>query len=193
MKDIEASISRYLVKMDTADRKEPTIAKVKTERLQDKIAALKEQMQILEKVEVQLDATPDQQVSLTDPDARSMKTRGTGVVGYNVQVAIDAKDHLIVAHEITNSGIDRDQLLSMATLARNETGVEKLTAAADRGYDKKRGGTRVSPSWRYRVRSQDGDVERDGSRSLQQRRFSFTMPRRTSIAAQRDSVSHGAT
>jgi hypothetical protein len=136
MKDIEASISRYLVKMDTADRKEPTIAKVKTERLQDKIAALKEQMQILEKVEVQLDATPDQQVSLTDPDARSMKTRGTGVVGYNVQVAIDAKDHLIVAHEITNSGIDRDQLLSMATLARNETGVEKLTAAADRGYDK---------------------------------------------------------
>jgi transposase len=91
MRDIEASISRYLVQMDTADRQKPTIAKVKTERLQDKIAALKEQMQILKKVEVQLDASPDQQVSLTDPDARSMKTRGTGGVGYNVQVAVDGK------------------------------------------------------------------------------------------------------
>ena len=136
MRDIEASISRYLVQMDTADSQEPTIAKVKTERLQDKIAALKEQMQILEKVEVQLDATPDQQVSLTGPDARSMKTRGTGVVGYNVQVAVDAKHHLIVAHEVTNNGIDRDQLTSMAKLARNEMGVEKLTAVADRGYYK---------------------------------------------------------
>src|SRR5580658_9694957 len=87
MRDIEASISRYLVQMDTADRQEPTIAKAKTERLQDKIAALKEQMQILKQVEVQLDAAPDKQVlSLTDPDARSMKTRGAGVVGYNVQV-----------------------------------------------------------------------------------------------------------
>jgi hypothetical protein len=67
--------------MDTADRQEPTIAKVKAERLQDKIAALKEQVQIIKDIEVKLDAAPDQQVSLTDPDARSMKTRGTGVVG----------------------------------------------------------------------------------------------------------------
>src|SRR5471030_2954136 len=134
MRDIEASISRYLVQMDTADRQEPTIAKAKTERLQDKIAALKEQMQILKQVEVQLDAAPDKQVSLTDPDARSMKTRGTGVVGYNVQVAVDAKHHLIVAHEVTNNGIDRDQLTSMAKLARKEMGVEKLSAVADRGY-----------------------------------------------------------
>jgi transposase len=136
MRDIEASISRYLVQMDTADRQEPTIAKAKTERLQDKIAALKEQMQILKQVEVRLNATPDKQVSLTDPDARSMKTRGTGVVGYNVQVAVDAKHHLIVAHEVTNNGIDRDQLTSMAKLARKEMGVEKLTAVADRGYYK---------------------------------------------------------
>ena len=82
MRDIEASISRYLVQMDTADRQEPTIAKAKTERLQDKIAALKEQMQILKQVEVQLDAAPDKQVSLTDPDARSMKTRGTDAWSY---------------------------------------------------------------------------------------------------------------
>jgi hypothetical protein len=86
MRDIEASINRYLVQMDTADRQEPTIARAKTERLQDKIAALKEQMKILTQVEVQLDAAPDKQVSLTDPDARSMKTRGTGVVGGLFQV-----------------------------------------------------------------------------------------------------------
>ena len=76
MRDIEASIGRHLVAMDTADRQEPTIAKVKTERFQDKIAALKEQVKILKDIEVKLDAAPDQQVSLTDPDARSMKTRG---------------------------------------------------------------------------------------------------------------------
>jgi hypothetical protein len=70
------------------------------------------------RVEVQLNAAPDQQVSLTDPDARSMKTRGTGVVGYNVQVAVDAKHHPIVEHEVTNNGINRDQLTSMAKLAR---------------------------------------------------------------------------
>ena len=75
-------------------------------------------MLILKEIEVQLEAAPDKQVSLTDPDARSMKTRGTGVVGYNVQVAVDAKHHLIVAHEVTNNGIDRDQLTSMAKLAR---------------------------------------------------------------------------
>jgi hypothetical protein len=65
-----------------------------------------------------------------------VKTRGTGVVGYNVQVAVDAKHHLIVAHEVTNNGIDRDQLTSMAKHSRNEMGVETLTAVADRGYYK---------------------------------------------------------
>jgi transposase len=136
MQDIEESIGRYLLAMDTADRQEPAIAKARTERLQDKIAALKEQMRSLREIEVRLNAAPDRQVSLTDPDARSMKTRGTGVVGYNVQTAVDTKHHLIVAHEVTNNGIDRDQLPSMAKLARTEMGVDKLTAVADRGYYK---------------------------------------------------------
>ncbi|CAE6804281.1 IS1182 family transposase [Paraburkholderia nemoris] len=136
MRDIESSIARYLAAMDTADRQEPAIAKVRTERLQDKIAALKEQMRSLKQIEVQLNAAPDAQVSLTDPDARSMKTRGTGVVGYNVQTAVDAKHHLIVVHVVTNDGIDRDQLTSMAKLAHTEMGVDKLTAVADRGYYK---------------------------------------------------------
>lgn len=136
MEDIESSINRYLVALETADRQEPAIAKAKTERLQDKIAALKEQMQVLRDIEVQLNAAPDKQLSLTDPDARSMKTRGTGMVGYNVQTAVDAKHHLIVAHEVTNTGLDRDKLTSMSRLARAEMRVDNLTVVADRGYFK---------------------------------------------------------
>ena len=93
-------------------------------------------MKALKEIEVQLNETPDKQISLTDPDARSMKTRGTGIVGYNVQTAVDAKHHLIVAHEVTNVGIDRDQLSSMAKLARAAMGTQGLTAIADRGYFK---------------------------------------------------------
>jgi len=78
----------------------------------------------------------DKQISLTDPDARSMATSGkdTGIVGYNVQIAIDTQHHLIVAHEVTNVGTDRRQLSNMAEQARAEMDVEKLKAVADRGY-----------------------------------------------------------
>lgn len=136
MEEIEASIHRYLTDLDTADRQEPVAAKARTERLQDKIAALKKRMKELEEIEVQLNQTPDQQISLTDPDARSMKTRGTGIVGYNVQTAVDAKCHLIVAHQVTNVGSDRDQLSSMAKQARAAMGADEITAIADRGYFK---------------------------------------------------------
>jgi hypothetical protein len=89
-------------------------------------------------MEQRLREAPDGQVSLTDPDARSMATsgRGTGVVGYNVQTAVDDKHHLIVAHEVTNIGNDRTQLASMAQHAREATGIENLTVVADRGYFK---------------------------------------------------------
>jgi len=93
-------------------------------------------MQELKDIEAQLNKAPDKQISLTDPDARSMKTRGTGIVGYNVQAAVDAKHHLIVAHEVTNIGTDRDHLSSMAKEARTAMGTEELTAIADRGYFK---------------------------------------------------------
>ena len=136
MQEIEASIERYLVEMDTADRQEPAIAEAKTTRLKDKIVALKEQMKKLKVIKAELNEAPDQQISLTDPDARSMKTRGTGIVGYNVQTTVDAKHHLIVAHEVTNDGIDRSQLSSMAKQARTAIGSETLTVIADRGYFK---------------------------------------------------------
>ena len=134
MAQIEESIARYLADMDTADRAEPEVAELKKGRLQEKIAALKEQMQRLKVLEARMLANPDQQVSLTDPDARSMKSRDGGIVGYNVQTAVDAKNHLIVAHEVTNLGIDRDLLAGMANQARTAIGSEELTVIADRGY-----------------------------------------------------------
>jgi transposase len=134
MEEIESSINRYLTALDTADRQEHAVAKAKSERLQDKIAALKEQMKALKDIEVELHQTPDKQISLTDPDARSMKTRGTGIVGYNVQTAVDTKHHLIVAHEVTNVGHDRTQLAHMAEQAKTAMGVSELNVIADRGY-----------------------------------------------------------
>ena len=98
--------------------------------------ALKEQMKILKDIEVQLNEAPDKQISLTDPDARPVKTRGEGIVGYNVQTAVDTKRHLIVAHEVTNVGVGRDQLTNMAEQARAEAGTEQPTVLADRGYYK---------------------------------------------------------
>ncbi len=136
MAEIEESIARYLVALDTADRAEPEIAELKKGHLQEKIAALKERMQQLKVIEARLHASPDQQVSLTDPDARSMKNRDGGIVGYNVQTAVDTKNHLIVAHEVITEGVDRDQLSRVAEQAREATGIEDLTVVADRGYYK---------------------------------------------------------
>lgn len=136
LEQIDESIARYLWQMDAVDRQESATAKAKVARLQDKIAKLKKEMQRLKELEVRMLAMPDRQISLTDPDARSMATsgKGTGVVGYNVQVAVDAEHHLIVAHEVTNVGHDRDQLASMAEHAREATGIKDLSVVADRGY-----------------------------------------------------------
>jgi transposase len=134
---LEESVARYLSQLDTADRHEPTEAlATKTERLKEKLGKLKEEMAKLAAVEAQMLASPDQQVSLTDPDSRSMATsgRGSGVVGYNVQVAVDTEHHLIVAHEVTTSGSDRAQLANMAKQAKAVLQAEELAAVADRGY-----------------------------------------------------------
>ncbi|MEE4220313.1 IS1182 family transposase [Pseudomonas viridiflava] len=136
MEEIESSINRYLTALDTADRQEPTSFEAKTVRLEEKIAKLKVQMKELQAIEIRLNDSPDKQVSLTDPDARSMMTRGTGIVGYNVQTAVDVQHHLIVAHEVTNVGSDRDQLSSMAKQAREAMASDSLSVVADRGYFK---------------------------------------------------------
>jgi transposase len=134
---IEASIERYLSALETADRQEQAdFTAAKIQRLQEKIALLKAQMAKLDTLETELQKTPDKQLSLTDPDARSMATsgRGSGMVGYNVQTAVDTKHHLIVAHEVTNIGHDRSQLANMAKQAKAAMAVSELTAIADRGY-----------------------------------------------------------
>lgn len=133
---IEESIQRYLSALETADRTQPPEVEAKTTRLREKIAQLQGQMRHLEQVKEELKTLPDGQISLTDPDARSMATsgRGSGIVGYNVQVAVDSKHHLIVAHEVTNAGSDRAQLSPMAQAARDAMGKTRLKAIADRGY-----------------------------------------------------------
>ena len=137
MAQIEESVARYLHQLDSTDRQEPSLAQtMRTTRLKEKIAKLKEEMQRLEGLDAERRESADQQVSLTDPDARSMATsgRGSGVVGYNVQAAVDTKHHLIVAHDVTNVGSDRSQLSRMAKQTKAALEVDKLDAVADRGY-----------------------------------------------------------
>jgi len=138
MTQLEESISRYLAELDRADREPTLVTEDRVLRLKQKVATVKAHMEQLKQIGQRLRAAPDGQVSLTDPDARSMATsgRGTGIVGYNVQTAVDTKHHLIVAHEVTNVGHDRTQLFSMATQARSATGRKDLTILADRGYFK---------------------------------------------------------
>ena len=136
-KQLEESVSRYLSQLDTADLQDPseTLA-LKKVRIKEKLEKLKSEMDKLAAIEKQVLASPDQQISLTDPDSRSMATsgRGSGVVGYNVQVAVDTENHLIVTHEVTNVGSDRAQLANTAQAAKAALEVDKLEAVADRGY-----------------------------------------------------------
>jgi transposase len=136
MERVDASIVRYLAALDRADRDESDVAEARTIRIKDKIARLHQQMQALQAMKEKVQDAPDQQISVTDPDARSMATsgRGTGIVGYNVQTAVDAEHHLIVAHEVINVGHDRAELEPMARKAHDAMGCEELTALADRGY-----------------------------------------------------------
>ena len=133
---IDESIARYLAQLETADRRGDAVPEAKVVRFKDKIAKLREEITRLNAIDAEMMKSEDKQISLTDPDARSMATSGkdTGIVGYNVQAAVDTKNHLIVAHEVTNVGTDRHQLSNIAEQARTEMGVETLDAVADRGY-----------------------------------------------------------
>ena len=135
-KQLDESVARYLAELDRADRDPTLLPEGRVPHLKEKLAKLSRQMERLDTIEKQLESAPDHQISLTDPDARSMATsgRGTGTVGYNVQAAVDAEHHLIVAHDVTNVGHDRTQLSSMAMKARDALGTERMTALADRGY-----------------------------------------------------------
>jgi hypothetical protein len=134
---LEESVARYLSQLDTSDRQIPTMALAyKEQHLKKKLTKLSEEMAKLDAHEERMLSSPDEQISLTDPDSRSMATsgRGSGVVGYNVQVAVETENHLIVAHEVTNSGSDRAQLANMGKKAKDVLQTDKLEAVADRGY-----------------------------------------------------------
>jgi len=148
MKRLQEHIDRYLTILDEADKREPAETKYTAEELAEKIASMKQQMGRLQEIEEQVQAHPDKQVSLTDPDARSMAKAGGGsTVGYNVQTAVDGDNHLILAHEVTNATTDRSQLASMATKAKaaldeeteeaaEEEAKDEFTVVADAGYYK---------------------------------------------------------
>jgi len=137
LKRTQANIDRYLAKLDAVDQEEPEIREVTAEELQQKIASMEAKMEELKGYEAEVEAHPDKQVSVTDPDARSMMKAGGGsTVGYNVQTAVDSKHHLIATHEVTNAPTDRSQLSSMAGQAKTALDAETLTVIADPGYYK---------------------------------------------------------
>src|SRR6516164_8006010 len=133
---IEESIALYLSQLDTADLRGEAVPEAKVARLKDKLAKLRQEVEWLTAINEEMKQSEDKQVSVTDPDARSMATSGqdTGIVGYNVQIAVDTKNHIIVTHEVTNVGTDYHHLLNMGEQARSAMGVETLEVVADRGY-----------------------------------------------------------
>ncbi|MGP1665353.1 MAG: IS1182 family transposase [Rhodanobacter sp.] len=137
IEQIEASVARYLSDLDSTDRQGAApVAEARTTRLREKVEKLQSEMQRMQALAQEVEAAPDKQISLTDPDARSMATsgKGTGIVGYNVQTAVDAQHHLIVDHQVTNIGNDRSQLATMAKRARTAMQAEHFEVVADRGY-----------------------------------------------------------
>jgi transposase len=136
MQEVEKNIQQYLEDLEAADISSPKQSTSHQVRLTERIAMFQAQMKSLETIESALQASPDKQLSQTDPDARSMQHRGGGIVGYNVQAAVDSQHHLIVAHEVTSVGHDRTQLANMGKQAKEALQKEALTVVADKGYYK---------------------------------------------------------
>jgi transposase len=137
---IDESITRYLAELDRADRQAEVtgvpVPAVKIAALGGRIEALKAKMHSLSALEAKLVASGENQISLTDPDARAMtsKSHSAYIVDYNVQSAVDTKHHLIVTHEVTNVGIDNGHLSEMAEQARDALAAQEIEVLADKGY-----------------------------------------------------------
>jgi transposase len=140
--EIDVAIARYLAELDRADevlsKTGMTVPEARLSRTTKKLAHYKKEAGALRAVERRMDSSGETQVSLTDPDARAMATtsKQPRVVGYNVQSAVETKHHLIVAHEVTNLGYDRDALAVMARAAREVMSSDEIEAIADKGYYK---------------------------------------------------------
>ncbi|MDR9395144.1 MAG: IS1182 family transposase [Roseovarius sp.] len=134
---LEADVERYITEMVRIDRQEEGAVRAeKVAHLAQRYGRLKQEIEKLKAMEEALVDAPDGQISLTDPDARAMATsaRNSGLVGYNAQCAVDTETHIIVTHDFTNKGFDRDQLSPMALTAKKALGRDKLHALADKGY-----------------------------------------------------------
>jgi transposase len=163
LKKTQANIDRYLAMLDQADQEEPEIREVTALELKQKIASMEAKMEQLKAHEAEVEAHPDSQVSLTDPDARSMMKAGGGsTVGYNVQTAVDIKHHLIAAHEVTNATTDRGQLASMADQAAAALEAESLTVIADPGYYK---GEEIADCYASGIKALVPKVDTTGSKA----------------------------
>ncbi len=134
LKEIDEKITRYLAELDEQDAQEQTVTLVAADELRTQIARLRVRQEHYQSVQAQLERSGQPQLSLTDPDSRSMPAGQGTVVGYNVQTAVDSKHKLIVAHEVTNTVTDQDQLAPMAQQAKQALGVETLAATTDKGY-----------------------------------------------------------
>jgi transposase len=136
MKDIDKKIDSYLDELDENDAQEPEERKLTAQELKEKIKVLRERMKKYKGFQNQLDESGEKQISLTDPDSRSMPLAGgpRTQVGYNVQVSVDQMHKLIVDHEVTNKVTDRSLLSRMAKRAKEALGVDELEVLADMGY-----------------------------------------------------------
>jgi transposase len=134
---LEAEVERYLEEADRIDRQETGAARAeRAAHLSGRFHRVRHEIERLMAIDKALVDAPDGQISLTDPDARAMATRAqhSGHVGYNVQSVVDAETHLIVTHEVTNQGHDRDLLTKMATQAKAVLQREDMHILADKGY-----------------------------------------------------------
>ena len=134
----DARLAEYLAELTKADDQDagPAVGTAPTRNLAEKIAALQKRRGEYAAIAAELERTGESQVSLTDPDSRAMATYPKVGVGYNAQVAVDAKHKLIVEQEVTNLGSDLGQLAPTAIPAKEALGVDSIQATADRGYYK---------------------------------------------------------
>jgi transposase len=201
LKKTQANIDRYLARLDAVDQEEPEIREVTAQELQQKIASMEAKMEELQGYEAEVEAHPDKQVSLTDPDSRSMMKAGGGsTVGYNVQTAVDSKHHLIVAHEVTNATTDRSQLSSIAGKAQAALDTETLTVIADPGYYK---GEEIVDCYAAGIKALVPKVDTSGSKAkgryskadfrYDAERNEYVCPAGQCLTYRFDSIEHGKT
>jgi transposase len=134
IKEMDKKIQSYLDELDEADEQEAEVKTPTAEQLKEKIDQLRKRRGKHEQTRRQLAESGQSQISLTDPDSRSMKVGHGTDVCYNVQTVVDDKHKLIVEHEVTNDPTDQAQLSRMAIGAKQTLGVDELEAVADRGY-----------------------------------------------------------